>query len=224
MKHLRILQSIFISLLAVSVHVSGQDIGQDSQDMDSDRALLEDIVSSDIERRTITESDLDSENFELGAYLGVMSVEDFGSNPVYGFSLAYHISEDFFIEGNYGQTELGETSFERLSGDIEILTDEERQMSFYNVAVGYQLFPGEIFVSDSLAFNSSFFLIAGAGNSDFANESHFTYSLGAGYRLIANDWLALRLDVRDNIFDHDLLGETLTTHNLSMQLGLTFFF
>jgi hypothetical protein len=38
------------------------------------------------------------------------------------------------------------------------------------------------------------------------------------------DWLAIHADVKDHFFDIDLLGEDKTTHNLSAQLGLTFFF
>jgi len=48
--------------------------------------------------------------------------------------------------------------------------------------------------------------------------------LGAGYQLTLNDWLALRLDVKDHIFQVDLLGYQKTTHNLETALGVTFYF
>ena len=56
------------------------------------------MISPELERRTITEADIDSEDFEVGAFVGVMSIEDFGSNVVYGARGAYHITEDFFVE------------------------------------------------------------------------------------------------------------------------------
>jgi hypothetical protein len=34
----------------------------------------------------------------------------------------------------------------------------------------------------------------------------------------------LHVDMRDHIFDLDILGEELTTHNLELTMGLTFFF
>jgi len=191
---------------------------------DSDTEVIGAIVSADIERREIKEADLDSEDFEVGVFFGIMNIEDFGSDTLTGVSVAYHISEDFFMEATYGITTLGETSFERLSGSAPILTDEQRDLSYYDLSIAYNLFPGEVFISDSYAFNSNFYILAGAGNTDFADESHFTYSFGAGYRLIAQDWLALKIDVRDHIFEHSLLGETISTNNLSMQIGATVFF
>ncbi len=68
------------------------------------------------------------------AYAGILNVQDFGSNPVYGVRAAYHVTEDFFLEGVYGRSELGETSFEKLSGDVELLSDDDRQFSYYNLS------------------------------------------------------------------------------------------
>ena len=52
----------------------------------------------------------------VGAFVGIMSIEDFGSDVVYGARLAYHVTEGFFVEATVGQTEAGLTSFEVLSG------------------------------------------------------------------------------------------------------------
>ena len=69
------------------------------------------IIEMEVQRREIKEPDIDSEDFEIGAFVGVMSIEDFGSNVVYGVRLAYHVTEGFFVEGSVGQTEGGLTSF-----------------------------------------------------------------------------------------------------------------
>jgi len=185
---------------------------------------LEPLVVREPERREIEIEQIDSENFEVGAFGGVMSIEDFGSDVVYGMRAAYHITEDFFVEATYGMTELGETSFERLSGDVQILNDDEREFSFYDVSFGYNIFPGEAFVGSRWAFRGGLFLIAGAGSSDFAGNDEFTLNVGAGYRVAATDWLALRIDVRDHMFETDLLGSEELTHNLEFSGGLTIFF
>lgn len=185
---------------------------------------LEPLVVREPERREIEVEQIDSENFEVGAFGGVMSIEDFGSDVVYGMRAAYDITEDFFVEATYGMTELGETSFERLSGDVQILNDDEREFSFYDVSFGYNIFPGEAFVGSRWAFRGGLFLIAGAGSSDFAGNDEFTLNVGAGYRLAATDWLALRIDVRDHMFETDLLGSEELTHNLELSGGLTIFF
>jgi outer membrane beta-barrel protein len=185
---------------------------------------LEPLVVREPERREVKVDDIDSENFEVGAYGGILNVQDFGSNPVYGVRAAYHVTEDFFLEGVYGRSELGETSFEKLSGDVELLTDDDRQFSYYNLSLGYNILPGEGFVGRKYAFRGGLYLIAGAGSSDFAGDQRFTISGGFGYRMAATDWLSMRIDVRDYVFESDLLGSNETLHNLEFSGGLTVFF
>jgi outer membrane beta-barrel protein len=182
------------------------------------------VIEPELERRTITEADIDSEDFETGAYAGVMSIEDFGTNFVYGVRGAYHITEDFFVEAAYGRTEADETSYETLSGGARLLTDSQRQLYYYIVSLGYNLFPGETFLGRGHAFNSALYVIAGVGNTEFADDSHFTVNIGAGYRFLMTDWMALHIDVRDYIFKSDLLGNDKTTNNLEFTGGLAFYF
>jgi outer membrane beta-barrel protein len=184
----------------------------------------EPVITPDLERRTITEADIDSEDFEAGVFVGVMSVEDFGSNVVYGARAAYHITEDFFTEAAIGRTDTDKTSYETLSGGAQLLSGSERELTYYNISLGYNLLPGEAFIGSGHAFNSALYVIAGVGNTEFADDSHFTVNVGAGYRLLLNDWIALHVDFRDHIFDSDLLGNEKTTHNLEGTGGVTLFF
>lgn len=134
------------------------------------------------------------------------------------------MTEDFFVEGSYGQTTLGQTSFERLSGGAQILTDEERDLTYYNVSLGWNIFPGEAFVGRGFAFKGGLYLIGGVGSTEFGGDSRFTINAGVGYRLIATDWLAFHVTLRDHFFESDLLGENDTLHNLEFSGGLTLFF
>ncbi len=189
-----------------------------------DELELEPLVIREDDRREVDVDQIDSEDFEIGAYGGVMSIEDFGSDTVVGVRAAYHVTEDFFIEGVYGQSTLGETSFETLSGGARLLTDEERDFTYYNVSVGVNLFPGESFLARRWAWRGGLYLIGGIGSSEFGGDELFTYNAGVGYRLAATDWLAFRFDVRDHVFSSDLLGSEETKHNLEISGGLTIFF
>ncbi|MEM9171293.1 MAG: outer membrane beta-barrel domain-containing protein [Pseudomonadota bacterium] len=184
----------------------------------------EQVIEPEVARREIKQPRIDTEDFEIGVHAGVMSVEDFGVNPVLAASLAYHFSESLFVEGNVGRTDTEETSFERLSGAAELLTDDERQFTYYNASVGWNLFPGEAFWGEGRAFNQSFYLSGGIGSTRFGGDDLFTVIVGAGYRLLINDVVALRVDFRDHVFDSDLLGESKTVHNLQGRLGFTVFF
>jgi outer membrane beta-barrel protein len=182
------------------------------------------VIEPEVERREVKEPAIDREDFEVGAFVGIMSIEDFGSNVSYGVRLAYHITEGFFVEGAVGQSRGGLTSFEVLSGGATLISDSERDLTYYNLSLGYNILPGEVFIGEGRAYNTNLYLIAGLGSTTFAGDDRFTVNVGAGYRFLLNDSVALHLDVRDHLFDIDLLGEEKTAHNLEAHLGVTVFF
>ncbi len=184
--------------------------------------VLDDVIQPGIERRKIESGKIDSENFEVGLFGGVMSVEDFGTNNVYGLRAAYHITEDFFLEGNLGITTTQKTSAETLDR-IVLLTDNQRQLTYYSVDFGYNVLQGQHYIG-RWAFNTNFYVVAGAGNTQFADNEYFTYNFGAGLRFFATDWLALHTDFRNYVFTHSILGTDKEVQNLESSLGLTLFF
>ena len=182
------------------------------------------VIDPEVERRDIKEPAIDREDFELGAFAGIISIEDFGSEAVYGARLAYHLTEGFFVEGTVGRSEAGLTSFELLSGGATLLSGSERTLTYYNLNLGYNILPGEAFLGEGRAYNTSLYLIGGMGSTRFAGDDRFTVNFGAGFRFLLTDSIALHIDFRDHLFDIDLFGEEKTAHNLEGHVGLTMFF
>ncbi len=183
----------------------------------------EQVVRPEIERREVREADIDTEDFEIGVFGGLMNVEDFGTNPVYGVRGAYHVSEYIFVEGTYGRTSTDESSAERIFG-VQVLASDDRDLDYWNLSFGLNILPGESFIGSKWAFTSDFYIIGGAGSTSFGGEDEFTWNVGVGYRLLVSDWLALRIDARNHVFDIDLLGESQTNNNLEFTGGLSIFF
>lgn len=181
------------------------------------------VIEPQPQRREISEANIDSENFEVGVFAGVISIEDFSTSAIIGARLAYHINEDFFVEAAYEQAKAGQTSFELLSGGAPLLTDEERNYRYFNLGLGYNL-NGETFVTDSFVINSAAYFTLGAGSTEFGGDQRFTLSLGAGYRVLLTDYFSLRLELKDHLFNSELIGEEKTTHNIQYGLGASFFF
>jgi outer membrane beta-barrel protein len=182
------------------------------------------IINPQVERREIRRPKIDTEDFELGVYGGILSIEDFESHAVYGGRLAYHLTEDFFLEATVGQSRAGRTSYETLSGSAEILTDDERDYTYYALSAGWNALPGEVFIGKNRAYNTSFYLVAGIGSTRFAGDDLFTVSGGFGYRILPTDWMAIHFDVRDHVYDTDILGSKKIVNNLEAHLGLSIFF
>jgi outer membrane beta-barrel protein len=182
------------------------------------------VVEPAVQRRDVEPAGIDTENFEVGAFIGTISIEDFGSSLLYGARAAYHFTEDLFAEATIGSSEAGRTSYEDLSGAAELLTDSERRFTYYDLALGWNVLPGEVFLGGKRAMPSAVYVTLGAGSTNFAGDDHFTVALGAGLRVLANDWVAVHFDVRNHMFDSDLLGESKLTQNLQVNLGVTAFF
>lgn len=201
----------------------GNAAAADKTDTNNDGELGK-IITPDLERRHIKEADLDSEDFEVGLYTGQLSMEDFGSNVVAGISLSYHITEDFFAQANYGISKTEKTSYELLSGGVELLTPEQRDLSYYNISLGYDVLPGQVYISDKWHFNTSIYVLAGAGNTRFAEKNYFTYNLGAGFMFYATDWLMLDLSMRNHSFEHEIFGVAKKVNSPESRLGISIFF
>tara|TARA_B100001063_G_scaffold231196_1_gene245105 strand:+ start:295 stop:885 length:591 start_codon:yes stop_codon:yes gene_type:complete len=196
----------------MSLSLSGISLAQD-------RPLIE----PDVEPIVIKEALIDSENFEVGAFVGTINIEDFESSLIYGARLAYHLSEDVFFEANMGFADAGETSAEQL-GQVQILTNDERDYTYYNVSVGYNILPGQAYFARSYTFNTNFYLLMGIGATEFADDNRFTINYGAGYQVLLNDALAWHVSARQHLYKIDLLGEEKNSINTELSTGLSIFF
>ena len=81
-----------------------------------------------------------------------------------------------------------------------------------------------MFVGTKWAMTSSMYFIFGVGNTEFIGEDELTYSVGFGLRVLPRDYLSLRIEAKDNIFESDLLGTNEYKHNMEFNLGFSVFF
>ena len=216
-RELRVLLLSGLALAAFTVPAQAQQAA-------GAEATTPQVVEPRVKRRDVNPPGLDTENFEAGLFVGTISIEDFGASVSYGGRIAYHFTEDVFAEATIGTAEAGKTSYEDLSGSAQLLTDSERQFTHYDLSIGWNALPGEVFLGGTRAMPSAVYFTLGAGSTRFAGDDHFTVALGAGLRVLANDWIAVHLDARNLAFETDLLGEDKLTHNLQFTFGVTAFF
>ena len=181
------------------------------------------VVVPQVDRRDIEKPKFPSNDFEIGLFTGTYATQNFGSSWVYGARIGYHITEDFFVEAAYGQTKVSDELFRQiLPGGI--FPKDSEKLSYYNLSIGYNLFPGEIFIGGRRARPSQFYIVAGVGSTKFDQQRKPTFNAGFGYRVYLADWVALQLDLRDHIFSLDLLGKRQSTQNVELTGGLSFYF
>ena len=182
------------------------------------------VIEPEVARRKITVPKIRNRNVELGLYYGVLSIEDFGTHPAYGITAAYHITEDFFFQGEYGRSRAGRTSFEELNGGVQLIPDSERRFTYYDLSLGYNFLPGEAFLGRGHAMTSNFYLIGGIGGVDFGGDTKFAVNFGAGYCVVPTDWLAVHITVQDRTYESSLFGSNKLTNNIEARIGTTVFF
>jgi len=181
------------------------------------------VVVPQVERQDVHKPKYPSNDFEIGLFGGTYSSQNFGTSFNWGARLGYDISEDFFVEATYGRTKVSDKAFRQiLPGGI--FAAEQEKLKYYDLSLGWNFLPGEIFIGKNWAKASTMYAIAGIGNTSFDSQRMQTWNFGVGAKLFLADWVALRADVRDHIFTLDLLGKRSATQNPELSLGFAFFF
>jgi outer membrane beta-barrel protein len=208
-----------VFLIATPLHAA------EPSETDKAEAELKPVIQPEVERQEFDEARIDTEDFEVGVFVGIYSTEDFGTNPVYGARLTYHISERLFVEGAIGQTDTEKTSWEELlnPGGAGILSDDGRTLTYYSANIGFNLLPGEAFMTQDVTYNNALYVVAGVGSTNFDDADRFTLNFGVGYSLLLKDYMSAHIDFRDYIFEMDL-PDVKTTQNLEFTASLNFFF
>jgi outer membrane beta-barrel protein len=181
------------------------------------------VIVPGVERREVHKPKYPSNDFEVGLFGGTYSAQNFGTSGVWGVRLGYDITEDFFVEATYGRTKVSDKAFRQiLPGGI--FTAEQEKLKYYDLSLGWNFLPGEIFIGKNWAKASTMYAIGGLGNTSFDSQRMQTWNFGMGAKLFLADWVALRADVRDHIYTLDLLGKRSATQNPELTLGFAFFF
>ena len=183
----------------------------------------EQVIVPEVARREIKPPRFPSKDFEVGAFVGTYSAENFGASLVYGLRLGYFLTEDFFAEAVYATTEVSDENFRQiLPGGV--FPEPNETLSYYNLSLGYNLLPGEVFFGSGVAKASALYVIAGIGSTRFLEQRQQTLNFGFGMRLLFTDRFALQVDVRDHVFSLDLLGKRESTQNLELTFGAAYYF
>ena len=185
-------------------------------------SIPEPVIPAQVDRRNVHIPKISANDIEVGAFTGVLSVQDFGAKSSSGLRLGYHVTEDYFVEGVYGRSTVSDQSFRRLG--IAVFKKEEIKLTYYSLSIGYNLFPGEVFLGKNWAMTSAVYLVGGVGNVNFNEENHTAFNFGIGMRVLPVDWFSIRFEMRDHMFNSDLLGKNELKHNFEMTLGLGAYF
>ena len=182
----------------------------------------EQVIEPEVERREITVPEINVDDFELGATLGFLNVEEFGTNVALGIYLDYHISPEIFVEAAVTGSTVSDESFRQFG--LPVFSDETETLLRYSISAAYSLLPGEMFFSKDWTMPSAIYAIGGIGATQYADEDQFTFNIGMGMRVLPTDGSVVKLEMRDYMFESDLLGSSELRHNLQLTAAFGFYF
>jgi outer membrane beta-barrel protein len=184
----------------------------------------EQVIEPQVDRREVRLPRFPSKDFEIGTFAGVFSTQDFGAAPVVGLRVGYHITEDFFAQATFGRTKITDETFRLIFPGGGVFPTESVPLTYYNLSVGVNVLPGEVFIGRNIAKASQIYLIGGIGSTKVNDQNRQTVNIGFGTRVYFHDKFAVQVDVRDHVFSLDLLGKRKSMQNLELTAGIAYFF
>ena len=104
-----------------------------------------------------------------------------------------------------------------------MLSNSGRHFTYYDLDVGYNVLPGEMFLGRGRAFNSALY-VRRHGDVKFADKDQFAINFGVGTRILITDWLAHAPGrSRSRVRDGPVRTSTKNVNNIEATLGMTTF-
>lgn len=204
----------------VTTAVCAQSPTQPQTQTPAAKTAEEQVIVPQVKRRDIDRPRFPSNDITATFFTGSYATQNFGSSAVNGVRLGYHITENIFAEGTLGRTQLNDEAFRQiLPGGI--FANADQKLTYYNVALGYNLLNGESFFGSNVAKLTQGYVLAGTGSTKIAEQKKQTLVVGFGMRMVLNDWFVLQADFREHFFSLDLLGKRQNTRNPEASLGFT---
>lgn len=173
----------------------------------------------------INSAQIDTERFELGAYAGFLSIENFDVNSLIGLQGTFHINSRLMANVYYGQSDSARARFEREVGDdSNFIADREDGFRYVAAGISYNLLNARSFSGSKRKYDSYISIDTAIESVDFAGESNIGLMIGTTYKTVVTDWLTVNINLKDHIVEREFLGESSLTQNLELSIGLNFLF
>lgn len=161
---------------------------------------------------------------ELSVTGGIYSADLLSSWAQVGGSYTFHFSEALGLELGFSWT--------RARSELVRIIENDRGIALIRIENPVYIYTGHLLWS--LAYGKmrwfggsisrfDFYLAVGGGVTDNQTARGLTFSGGFGLKLYFGEWFAIRLDVRDQVLQQEILGESEIVNNISATLGFSIF-
>jgi len=161
---------------------------------------------------------------ELSVMGGIYSADLLSSSYLLQGAYTFHVTEALGLEASF--------AYSRADSEIVRIIESDRGVTLLRVDEPVLIYTGHLLWS--IAYGKvrwfgggisrfDFYLALGGGITDNQTARGLTFSGGFGLKFYPAEFFALRLDVRDQVLQQEVLGESVLVNNLTATLGISFF-
>ena len=162
---------------------------------------------------------------ELSAIGGLYASDLLSSSFLVGGAYTFHFTEDLGLEASFG--------YARARSSLVRIVEDDTSFTALRLNTPIYIYEGHLLWSlayGKLRWFSSgisrfdLYLAFGGGVTDNQSAQGLTGSFGLGFKLFFGEWFAVRVDIRDQLMQQELLGQSEIVNNLAATLGFSVFF
>ncbi|HEV8246085.1 MAG TPA: outer membrane beta-barrel domain-containing protein [Polyangiaceae bacterium] len=194
-----------------------------------DEALKQQLIGQRAYRGVVPRLFKKALRHELSAMGGWYAGDISDGAPIYGGAYTFHFTEDLGLEASYLRTRqhfaLLQAVNQRQQGLVNIVQAEDNPIQFFMGHLVWSLAYGKVRWMGGGISRFDFYLSLGAGATVEPGDLGLTGSGGFGTKFYFTEWLALRLDVRDQVRAQQRvqLGVERIVNDISTMGGLSVF-
>lgn len=215
---------LLVLLLASTARAETAAPAPDPDESCVDPELKKKLIAQKRDRRSNEREFVRQNRHELTAFGGYYVSDLYDGTFVVGGMYTFHVTEDVAIEANAAYSRVRSPVGKRLEQDrgITLLPKDDRViLAFTNVV--WSPFHGKFNFFTNLVVHFDLYGVAGVGIIDNSTSFGVAGQLGLGARLLFGRAVALRVDLRDNIFRTQILTTRTYQNDISLTLGLSLF-
>lgn len=162
---------------------------------------------------------------EISVMGGVYSADLLSSSYLLQAGYTFHVTEALGLEAGFAYTRADSELVRIIEADRGVsLLREDAPVLIYQAHLLWSIAYGKMrWFGSSGITRFDLYLAIGGGITDNQTARGLTFSGGLGMKLYLADWFALRFDVRDQVLQQEVLGESRIVNNVTATLGLSVF-
>ncbi len=194
-----------------------------------DEALKEQLIGKRAYRGVVERKIRKALRHELAPMAGWYAGDVSDGAPVYGGAYTFHFTEDVGLEASYLRTQQRFVFLESIvdsnQGLIQITAPETEVLQYFMGNLVWSLAYGKVRWMGGAIGRYDFHVALGAGVAVEPGERGLAGSIGFGTKFYLTEWLAIRLDVRDQIrqMQRERLGIERIVNDVTVLGGLGVF-